>query len=145
MAGKRKNTEQTFWNRVKKMPNGCWEFQSWEDGDGYRFFCYHGKDHRAHRLAYEFTHGPIPDKMVVMHSCDNPPCCNPAHLKVGTVDDNSKDMGKKGRGYRNYKLTEQQVLEIRNSSLPKRKLAKIYNVSEVTIYNIVNRKLWKHI
>lgn len=52
----------------------------------------------AHRAAWEATHGPIPEGMVVMHTCDNPPCCNPEHLKLGTRAENNRDRFKKGRG-----------------------------------------------
>jgi hypothetical protein len=52
----------------------------------------------AHRVAWELKHGPVPDGMVVMHTCDNPPCCNPEHLVLGTPGDNNRDRVKKGRG-----------------------------------------------
>jgi hypothetical protein len=52
---------------------------------------------RSHRAAWKLTHGPIPDGLQVLHRCDNPPCCNPAHLFLGTQQDNIADMHKKGR------------------------------------------------
>ncbi len=58
-----------------------------------------GPDYRStHRLAWEVANGPIPEGMIVMHTCDNPPCCNPEHLKLGTRADNNRDRIKKGRG-----------------------------------------------
>jgi HNH endonuclease len=59
---------------------------------------------RAHRLAWEFRHGPIRPGLSVLHTCDHPPCCNPAHLVLGThadnMADNMADMWAKGRAAR---------------------------------------------
>ena len=56
-----------------------------------------GKYVPAHRVAFEAKHGPIPKGMVVMHLCDNPACCNPDHLTLGTVKENNHDAVLKGR------------------------------------------------
>lgn len=54
---------------------------------------------RAHRMMYEILHGPITDpELVVRHTCDNPPCCNPKHLLLGTRKQNAEDRGKRKRG-----------------------------------------------
>ncbi len=92
----RKNTKQDFFDRIVKQPNGCHEFQSHCDRDGYHFFQYEGKNWRAHRLAVLFD-GRDPTGKVVMHHCDNPHCVNPKHLSVATQKDNARDCTQKGR------------------------------------------------
>jgi len=152
-----RNTEQDFWNKVDKIttPNGCWEWQGYIMPDGYGRFNYQMKGKSAHKCSYTFTYGDIPEGLVVMHICDNPRCVRPSHLKLGTYADNSKDMTDKNRqakGINNgggVKLTEQQVIEIRNlyatTKISYKQLALKYDVTNVSIGNIIKRKKWKHI
>lgn len=87
-----------FWKKVRRGdPNSCWIWLAGKDQQGYGAFRVRCVYHRAHRVAYTIAKGPIPDGMVVMHSCDTPSCVNPAHLSVGTDADNVRDMHKKGR------------------------------------------------
>jgi hypothetical protein len=76
----------------------CWKLP-WGryNPEGYRLLIWAGRSLMAHRVSYELFVGPIPDGYVVMHRCDNPPCCNPRHLQAGTLSDNSQDMHGKGR------------------------------------------------
>lgn len=71
----------------------CWEWTGSLNNHGYGRL---GHAY-AHRISYEIHHGPIADGLHVMHSCDNPPCCNPAHLSLGTASDNMRDAVQKGR------------------------------------------------
>ena len=86
----------------------CWYFpRGPANPEGYRWFWWNGRMCMAHRLVYQIFTGPIPTGLRVLHSCDNPPCCNPAHLSVGTDADNHADMVRKGRrrtnGFENRK------------------------------------------
>lgn len=84
---------------------GCWVWQGDRRPTGYGYYVYRigfGRGSRrrsvgAHRYAWERVHGPIAEGLEVCHKCDNPPCCNPGHLFVGTHSENTLDMVKKGR------------------------------------------------
>jgi len=97
-----------FWAKVKRgLPDECWEWQGALHGKGYGLFskrsATRSRAHRAHRIAIELSTGrPIPEGLVVMHRCDNPPCCNPDHLWVGTQHQNVRDSYE--RGNRNGKI-----------------------------------------
>lgn len=75
----------------------CLTFTGSKGWKGHGQINHNGKRTRAHRIAYEHKHGPIPKDMVVMHLCDNPACCNPDHLTIGTQKDNVHDSVLKGR------------------------------------------------
>jgi hypothetical protein len=88
-----------FWARVAKGDD-CWEWQGPRNARGYGYGSVRSKTTFAHRIAWEIVNGPIPKGMVVRHSCDNPPCVNPAHLLLGLPRDNSADMVARGRAAR---------------------------------------------
>jgi hypothetical protein len=77
-------------------PDACWPWIG-STTNGYGRFHNRNKPFLAHRVAYEMVYGPIPPGMFVCHHCDNPPCCNPAHLFLGTGADNMRDASRKGR------------------------------------------------
>ena len=130
---------------------GCWNVTNYKPHrTGYIRYSWREngklKNKAAHRRIWEYVNGPIPNKMLICHSCDNPGCINPSHLWLGTQKDNMEDMIKKGRGNKHSKLTEVEVLEIYNdTSHTIEELSNIYKVSISTIMAIEKRRAWKHI
>lgn len=156
--------EERFWNTVSKQPGQgpkgeCWEWQGkcYKNGYGQFFATIEGKRRwlLAHRRAWIFTQGPIEVGIQVCHACDNPPCCNPAHLFLGTSHDNHVDMmqkergnGAKGEASGKARFTEAEVRKIRElheSGIGKRKIAQMIGCAENTIHAIVHRRTWRHI
>lgn len=125
-------------------PSGCWEWQRSRLPSGYgRISIGHQKLDYAHRVSYREHVGPIPDGLLVRHKCDNPCCCNPEHLEVGTQADNMQDCVKRGRhskppvfkGEANHKtkLTEEDVKFILKSDESPTDLAKRFGVTPQAI------------
>ncbi len=93
---------ERFWSRVRKS-DGCWEWTGLVNESGYGRIYVYGRVDRAHRLSYRIHLGPIPKGMFVCHHCDNPPCCNPSHLFLGTHMDNMRDATAKRRWPQQHK------------------------------------------
>lgn len=94
-----RHIEERFWSKVdQRGPNDCWPWLGARHERGYGRFILGERNRRANRVAWEIANArPVPDGMLVCHSCDNPPCVNPAHLWIGTLADNARDMVAKGR------------------------------------------------
>jgi hypothetical protein len=151
--------DSRFWSKVavSNNPDECWEWQKGKSHDGYGYISIGGRKGKrtyAHRIAWEFKNGTIPSGLFVLHSCDNPACCNPKHLFLGTRQDNSKDKVNKGRqakGENNgaHKLNEGDVLYIRErysrGDIRITDLANELGLGRTHVRDIVHRKTWKHI
>jgi hypothetical protein len=130
--------------------NSCWPWVGARNRFGYGTLGIGGgKTSLAHREVWRLIIGAIPPGMCVCHSCDNPACCRPSHLFLGTPLDNARDKELKGRGnqpkgerHGRAKLTVEQVREIRASADSQPKAAARYGVSHVLIGKIRRGELW---
>lgn len=154
----------SFWQRVAvKSASECWKWTGAQEGEGakhgtgYGCVSFDGHQLKCHRLAYQLSRGEIAKGKLVCHTCDNPPCCNPSHLFLGTHKENDTDMRLKGRAHvergskrYNAKLNEEQVAIIK-AEAPFRKygwgraIAKRFGVGATAINNIVQGHRWKHV
>jgi hypothetical protein len=140
-------------------PDECWLWTAGKNDTGYGSVKLNGKARHAHRLAFEAANGDgSASGLVVRHRCDTPACVNPAHLQIGTMADNTRDMYERGRqpsqtgaANSNAKLTEADVRAIRAEYVRycrrhgTHAIARKYGVGGSIISYIVNRKSWAHI
>lgn len=135
------------------ISTGCWEWLG-NQYDGYGRLSYNKSEHYTHRLSYEAFVGIIPPYKQILHSCDNPICCNPQHLRIGTnyenvCDRQHRNRHAKGETHGNHKLSEHEILLIRSKYMSggytQQELSDEFNCSRSHISNIVNNKFWKHI
>ena len=144
---------ERFWIKVEKGdPDACWPWKQ-SDGPSRGMFRIGRKMTTGARAAYLIAKGPIPPGLHVCHKCDFQPCCNPAHLFLGTAKDNLQDAMNKGRTaigekHGNAKLKNAQIAEIRRlieDGQTQRKIAESFGVSHSIISEIKCRKSWKHV
>jgi hypothetical protein len=133
-----------FWSRIEPAPDfQCWEWRGRSSPKGYGRW----GEFLAHRVAYELVKGPIPSGLIVRHKCDNPPCCNPRHLEVGTYADNSADCVARGRiakgdTHGRKKITESQIELIHTNpeKLTVRQMASLIGCAPSTVSMIRSGK-----
>ena len=146
--------EDRFWEKVIKTPT-CWLWRGALLPNGYGQFGAQVLGMRgsalAHRVSYYLANGTLPADLCVLHTCDNRKCVNPAHLVLGTNQDNTDDMLQKGRDkvkgelHKNHKLTEAQVIAIRADTRFQKTIAKEYGISQSLVSVLKNNKRWAHL
>lgn len=147
-----------FWGLIDvRGPEECWPFRAAVAAGRHGFLNIKGRRYRAHALALALEVGPPPKAgTVCRHSCDYPPCCNPAHLAWGTYKQNTQDAVARGRmhrwngeraGSRNpfAKLSEADVHLIRSRYAPAKRMAEQLGVTVTTINSILAGKSWTHL
>lgn len=140
---------ERFWRSVEKG-DGCWNWKGRKSDKGYGVFCHHagsGKEARirAHRIAYTLTKGPIKPGEFVLHSCDNPACCNPDHLRAGTNRENIRDRLERNRICGGVKINMEIANEIRRRVLSgesKGSLSREFGISTKNIRDICRFEIW---
>jgi DNA-binding transcriptional regulator YiaG len=160
IMGRQTVTKENFWSRVRKgAPDECWNWTgpisySRNGGMGYgRIDAFGTRGVYVHRVAYWLANPGVIDLprgngLLVRHKCDNPICCNPSHLELGTHADNMHDMVSRGRKalYANStetpraKLDASEVILIRQykqrGTMTREQLAREFNVSVSTIKGV---------
>jgi len=156
VARKRTSVEVRFWKFVDKTSD-CWIWTGAKTLNGYGTIGLGSKKdgkEMSHRLSYKIHKGEIPDGMYILHSCDNPSCVNPDHLRFGTAKENTHDAMDKNRfikppihvGENNpkAKITAEQAREIRDNNHIKAKYyAEKYSLHISTVLRIRRGRTWK--
>ncbi len=133
----------------------CWIWQRSKNKAGYPYFFINKKTVYAHRMAWVSAYGKIEDNLWVMHKCDNPSCCRPDHLSLGTPLENNKDMMNKkrnkfqtGDSHHNHKVVASDVMKIRSmsaSGISRKEISSGFPIKPETVGSILRRDIWKHI
>ncbi len=166
-------TIKRFLDKLEKQGD-CWIWTASKRNKGYGAIAWidpksrKAINERAHRVSFRLFNGDIPENLFVLHRCDNPACCNPDHLFLGTKADNNRDMVEKGRhvsggthcgshypsgkwksglSHWNAKINENIVREIRKDkeTMSYSQLKKKYGLSQTCLFKIVHRRTWNHV
>jgi hypothetical protein len=153
----KKSIAERFWAFVDVgTPDACWPWKGTRcQPFGHGGFSVNGRTQKAHRVAFTLASGVIPAGLYVLHRCDNPSCCNPLHLFLGTQGDNNRDRASKGRNgdlrgskSSRAKLSESEAAEIlrrRRTGETITALAREYGVHHSAISRIALGQTWPHL
>lgn len=145
-----KLVKDRFWSKVDKTPK-CWQWNGAVDSSGYGICTIGGKNYSTHRLSWQWANGKaVPKGLVLLHKCDEPRCCKPGHLILGTGNENVADRVKKnrsarGKGNGRARLTERDVKKIkklRQKGWTEKGIALLYGVGRSTISHILRGNTW---
>ena len=147
----RPSSDDRFWSYVNKTAT-CWEWTGGLNGKGYGGFWLNGKTILAHRHSYELSKANEPS-LFLLHSCDNPKCVNPEHLREGTHQENMDDKVQRNRAYRpigilntQSKISDAVAQQIRDEYKPRKVTQKMlsekYGICQQTISKIILNKTW---
>lgn len=140
--GQHGTIEERFWNYVdRKNDDECWLWTGNKDKDGYGSLRTTTYQVRAHRVSYKIHYGEFQNDLVVRHRCNNPSCVNPAHLAIGTHQDNMDDKTAAGHNranetHPNVKFSNETVRMIREATGLRKDIARKFGVSESQVGNI---------
>jgi hypothetical protein len=148
--------EQRFWPKVDRQgPDECWPWVGRRNHAGYGRLWWEGRAQLAHRVAWQLTTGPIPEGLSVLHKCDFPACCRPAHLFLGTIADNNADRDRKGRTARmpgasnpRTDLSDEDIMQIRarlQNGEYRSDIARDFSLSAGQISQIGRGATWGHL
>lgn len=147
------NVQFKFLDNGQLDHESCWEWTNCCDEEGYGKIGIKNKIYLTHRIAYMIERGKIPKEYCVRHDCDNPPCVNPNHLRIGTMDDDIQDKVLRNRQaqgdtHPQSTLTSIDIREIltgihNDKYFSTRQISKDYNVTIDTIRCFLTKKTWK--
>lgn len=149
--------QERFWSKVERGgPDECWNWKAYKLSFGYGRVGWRGGVQLAHRVSYALAFGDIPEGQCVLHRCDNPSCCNPAHFRLGTKADNNHDKDNKGRGravkgsaHGQAKFTEADALLVKRTrartGFGYRKIARLTSLPEPFVGRVLYLKKWAHV
>jgi len=159
-----KRKESNFWSRVdvSSDPDACWPWKGAKSHYGHGVYKYPGvfgvlKATAAHRVAFQLHHDLIlhdnSHHCFILHSCDNPPCCNPRHLRIGSQKENVEDVFKRNRGkvgeaHWNHVVTEAvaaEILLLHRSGVKTRPLMDMFSLGRSAVEHIIYRRCWKYL